>query len=367
MLIRPLSRTLAAVACLAALGVSGRAASQPATPASTSAPGASSAAPAGPAQAALDKADELYRKGNAAVAAKDWPRAFEHFLNAFQLKKSYDIEGNLGAAELKLGKYRDAAEHLLHSLTLFPVNGKEENKRRTEELLADAKKEVGILKLTISPPFALVNVGGRALKPGEPPEQVFVEPGEMRIEVGGTSDYEPTSRSVKVAKGQVVDLAIALKLAAKSGPTASVSASGIASGVPTTGPAVSGPRKEIVIAGGVVAGASLIAGAVLFGVATGMQGDLQADAPKNPDGTLTCARDASTGTTIKACDDFRDRLRGNNALGQAGVGFIVAGGAVGLGTVLYALLAPSAPKSTGARVVPVATPSSAGLVMTGSF
>jgi len=350
---------MAALLCLAALGVAGQAASQPVPPPSA----AASASPAAPAQTALDKADELYRKGMVAGAVKDWPRAFEHLLGAYQLKKSYDIEGNLGAAELKLGKYRDAAEHLQHSLTLFPVNGKDENKRRTEELLAEAKKEVGILKLTISPAAALVNVGGRALPPGEPHDQVFVEPGEMRIEVGGVDQYEPANRSVKVAKGQVVELAIALKPVGKTVPAASASTSASATSTSTSGPAPTGPRKALVITGVVLTGAGLIAGVATGIAALTAGGDAQSQLEKIRSTQGPCKDPADT----PACKDLAATRSQQSGLTSAAFWSLAGAGIAGAATLIYVFVAqPKGPPAT-VGIAPTVSTVGGGLTIVGRW
>src|SRR4051794_17070681 len=62
-------------------------------------------------KAASDRADELMRKGNALGNKDQWGEAEPLFREAWSLKQSYDIGGNLGIAEATLGKSRDAAEH----------------------------------------------------------------------------------------------------------------------------------------------------------------------------------------------------------------------------------------------------------------
>lgn len=324
-------------------------------PSATAQPTPAASASASPTP--TEKADDLYRRARAHIDAKEWPQAFVLLWEAYQLKKSHDIVSNLGHAELRLGKYPAAATHLAQGLALLPANGQDAARERISELLAEAKEEVGTLKLVITPPDALVNVGGQRIEPPIVNGEVYVEPGEMRVEVGGVEGYDGLGRSVKVAKGQVVELALALPVRAQGVPTASA----------TSGPAAAEPQLALVVAGGAVAGAALIAGGVMLGVGTGMQGDLQKDAPKNPDGTLTCVANPPPGGSIPACDDFRDRMRRTNAVGQAGVGLLIGGGAMAIGTLLYGLWPRSPSKAPAARLVPVATPHGAGFVMTGSF
>src|SRR5690242_465502 len=82
--------------------------------------------PAPPAadDAASKRADELTHQGNEFAVKLRWKEAEPLFRQAWALKHSYDIGGNLGLAELALGKHRDAAEHLSYALKTFPANGK---------------------------------------------------------------------------------------------------------------------------------------------------------------------------------------------------------------------------------------------------
>src|SRR4051812_7384647 len=102
--------TLLAAACLTA-SMTSSAQQQPATSAMSAA-------------AAVEKADELYRQGNEAYKQNRLKDAYGFYREAWNLKQSYDIAGNLGAVELAINLPRDAAEHLIHSLRQFPANGK---------------------------------------------------------------------------------------------------------------------------------------------------------------------------------------------------------------------------------------------------
>ena len=332
---------LGAVVCLAALTASGPAASQVPgrSGAGAAATGTASATPA-------DRADELYRKGIAAGAAKDWPHAFQFLWDAYQLKKSYDIEGNLGTAELRLGKFQAAAEHLAHSLTLFPVNGSPDAKAKTEGLLEEAKKEVGILRLTVTPPDALVKVGGRQLGPEDSRNQVFVEPGEMRVEAGGVENFEGTSQSVKVAKGQIVNVTLALTPLAK--PTATTSGTATAGPAATGVPSADPLRTPLIVSGIAVTAATLGIGIGLLVASSGKldEGKKQRDELlKDPTARAACNRpEPEPRCKLSALDEA-------STLGNVGVPMLVGGVAVGAATLLYVLVArPKTPPPIQAGV-----------------
>src|SRR6185369_11615173 len=90
-----------------------------------------------------------------------WKEAEPLFQQAWALKHSYDIGGNLGIAELKLGKYRDAAEHLSYALKTFPANGKGPHRDLIQESLGKAKAQVAMVTIEVNQKGALVLVDGK--------------------------------------------------------------------------------------------------------------------------------------------------------------------------------------------------------------
>ena len=108
--------------------------------------------------------------------------AYSLYQQAWTLKHTYDIAGNLGQVELKLGKFRDAAEHLDFTLRLFPPTGKAAPREAIRLAFEAARKEVAALTIRVSAQGAAVSVDGTAigLSPFEVP--VFVDPGKRTLE-----------------------------------------------------------------------------------------------------------------------------------------------------------------------------------------
>ncbi len=243
---------------------------------------------------------------------------------------------SLGTAELRLGKFVAAAEHLAHSLTLFPVNGSPDANAKTEALLEEAKKEVGTLRLAITPAAALVKVGDRQLTAEDRRDQVFVEPGEMRVSAGGVDDYEGASQSVKVAKGQVVDVTLTLKKSVQIMPTAS----GTPSAVPSATP-VDPIRTPLLVTGTIVGVAAVAAGiGLLVGSSAKLdEGKRQRDELlQDPTAWAACNKpQPEPRCKLGALDEA-------STFGNVGVPLLVGGVAVGAATLIYALVArPKAP------------------------
>src|SRR5262249_51645938 len=103
-------RSLVAAVLLAAMTASGDALAD----------GADTSAEASP--EAQAKSRELFRKGFKAYSQGKKQEAFEAFLGAWQLQKSFDVAGNLANVELELEppKFRDAAEHAAFALGHLP-------------------------------------------------------------------------------------------------------------------------------------------------------------------------------------------------------------------------------------------------------
>src|SRR5450432_3751077 len=65
-------------------------------------------------------AKELVRQGSAEYSKQHWEAARASFQKAWELKRHYAIAANLADVELKLGRYREAAEHLEYALANLP-------------------------------------------------------------------------------------------------------------------------------------------------------------------------------------------------------------------------------------------------------
>ncbi|WP_438043112.1 hypothetical protein [Sorangium sp. So ce128] len=118
----------------------------------------------------------------------------------------------------------------------------------------------------------------------------------------------------------------------------------------------------MLIAGGAVAGAGLVAGVVLTVLAIGRDGDAdtQREALVRDDGPAACASDSPR------CAALRDELEGAADLKNAALWTFVGAGAVGLATGAYALWAPRAPRPA-VMAAPVVTAGGGALVIRGAW
>lgn len=138
-------------------------------------------------------------------------------------------------------------------------------------------------------------------------------------------------------------------------------------------------RTQDAVAGG--AGiASILVGAVLVGVATGIQADLRSSTPKDLHGNLICGATGETDVlpvTATPCAGLRDQARLGTDLGNAGVAFLVAGGLLTGAAAAYWLISSPSPapaarsgrnvSASPLRVVPSVGATGGGVVVVGSF
>ncbi len=305
------------------------------------------AAPAGSSQA-KDPADELFARGNEAFDKGALDDAYGLYLKAWALKHTYDIAGNLGQVELKLGKFRDAAEHLDFTLRLFPPTGKAAPREAIRRAFEAARKEVAALTIRVSAQGAALSVDGTpiGLSPFEVP--VFVDPGKRTLEAT-LEAHLPTRIVIEVEKAESREVDLSL--------------------VPKNQPPPAPRNVPLLLAGfGVsLAAAGSGVGLMIAASTKGTQADglLQQLVTADPDRTCPCGTDAD-----------RARLKGlrqdHDVLFNAAAGMFVAAGVLVVGTTVYALTPAFQRPSTKAasvtvRALPAVSQHGGGALVIGSF
>lgn len=321
--------------------------------ATTASPFAWSQTPAPGSDAASAQADDLTHRGVNLLKKHQWAEAEELFRQAWALKRSYDIAGNLGLAEAGLGKWRDAAEHLTFALATFPANGKAAHRDLLREKLASAREHVGGLTIEMDAPGAEVLVDGKSVGTAPLAGEVLVEPGAHVVEAQLAGRGAARGEASVVAGGSA---SVTLALKSEQAP-------------PPPPPVV--PVKRSVVPGAVlggVAGAALVTGLGLF---AGGRAKLSTAHDMNAAivgaGHSCVAKAANYDPT---CADLYSTASTSNTLQRAGVGLMVGAGAAAVATVIYFVLPTSGskPSSTGTlRVTPALAPAAAGLVFSGAF
>lgn len=222
---------------------------------------AQSAAAPGGSQVNAD-AQQLFSDGQVATKLNQWDKARTFFQGAWRIQQHWKIAASLGRAELKVGRMRDAAEHLSFALSEVPAGALTPGDLKpVEEMLAQARAKVGAVKVTGAPAGAEVAVDGVVVGKAPLKGMLFLDPGAHRVE-GQREGYVDGAGEVKAEAGREagVDLGMVKVPEVKGvGPVVEVVAP----------PAAAvGADKRIVIAGVTVAAVAAAAG-LGFGIGLG--------------------------------------------------------------------------------------------------
>jgi hypothetical protein len=366
-----MSRSLPAFcACLIALyGAS--ASAQPARPSS----------PSSETSAMTDKARELYVEGQKSAARERWGEAHASWLAAWGLKHHYQIAGSLGTAEAKLGRYRDAAEHLAFFMREAPAT-KVKERQSVQELLAEVRKHVGALGIKVEPAGAEVLVDG--VRVGKAPlvDEVFVDAGARVIEAR-LEGYEIASAKVDAAAGASREVALRLvkSTAARVSTSADAASAGSTAGSEATGVPLrplaqetdGGSRREgtssemrPLMIGGLVATGVAVSMGIAFAIVSSVHAT---DAAEQRSAAVQrgVVQPCAMPTNAKLCEEFTSTLSARDDFGNASLWSFVVGGALGAGTVVY-MLTSSKPKPVSAtRAIPIAMGRGGGVLITGEW
>lgn len=291
--------------------------------------------PAAPARA--DEAEDKLAQGTAAFTDGNLDEALKIFQEMWKAKKSWDVALMLGHTERNLQKYRDAAEHYTYALANFPVGDETADREETKGFLAEVKKHVGTLRVRVPVKNATVKMNGAALDAAALGQDLFVDKGKVVIEAAAPG-YQPVKRTLEVKGGESEDLTITLQ------PE------------PSTQPRSLTPA--LVVGGVGVVG--VIIGAALVGTAEGRKSEglkLHDD----------LGDEAGCAANPVDCKSMRDHFAAADAMGNGGIAAFVLGGLAGVGAAGYMLIPSRKPQTGKVAILPVAGPSTGGLLFSGSF
>jgi hypothetical protein len=332
-----------------------------------------------------DRARQLYVDGMKAAEAKNWAVAHTAFLEAWKLGEHYQIAANLGSMEIKLGRYRDAAEHLAIYLRKAPQD-KVKDRMRAMAFYEEAKKKVGTVQVTVNVNGAEILVDDKVVALSPILDDIFVDPGPRSIKVR-MQGYKPMETAIEASAGSTHQVPVTLAKAGDAAPPVMVPEE---PPKPPPPPAEEPfkPARPIVITGIAVGAVGILGGIIFTAVANGQASDaesratsLRAESMQTTGNPYACA----TGVYAIECDKLRDLRSGQDTFGNLAVASFVTGIVAGAGTAVYALVlprvlttkssssssseqsSPSPPPGPQARLVPVVTPGMSGVVMAGSF
>ncbi|MGK3965765.1 PEGA domain-containing protein [Sorangium sp. So ce118] len=319
-----------------------------------------------PSDAMSDKARKLYLEGVTAAEKERWADAYASFVAAWALQKHYTIAGGMGTCELMLHRYRDAAEHLAIYVREIEKDATTtaEERAAAVETYAQARAKVGAVLVSVNVQGADVLVDGARVGTAPLADPVFLEPGAHTITVQ-REGYVPLEKRVEVAAGSEVRSAFELARPPANAPLGPVAE--------PWRPDVAKPNTGVIVAGGSVAAAGVIAGVVFTlvanGKATGAEDQWYA-VDDISHGLVSCPN-ASSGNLKKECDKLNSLLEDRDLFSNLAIGSFVGGGVVALGTLGYYWYATSSGEPEGKkghmRIFPLVTPRGGGIAAGGVF
>ncbi len=301
-------------------------------------------------RAASDRADELAKQALTLAKAGRWNESEPVMREAWNLKRSHDIAGNLGIIEAHLEQWPSAAEHLKYAYKTFPGNGKPEQKKLLELTIATVLPHVVAVKVGVNVEKAEVFVDGRSVGLTPLAEAVFVEPGRRSI-AAKRQGYLDALQEVDAPRGGNVEVSLALRPEAPP------------SWRPPLGVVIA---TAVLGAGGIAVGGGLAAEANSSAAAAATQRRALGSAAN------ACAG-ASTGTIASNCTALHNDGAKQTSLSNGAVGAFVAGGVlavVGVGLGVWRVTGRADPgRRSGLRlqVTPAAGAHDGGVMVVGRW
>jgi tetratricopeptide (TPR) repeat protein len=288
--------------------------------------------------ATRERAAAYYREGNEAFSDKRWSDAERAYRKAWELGRSFDVAGNYGEVEVRLGKYAEAAMLLSYNLRVAPPSVKPAQIERTRHFLAEAKKHVGSVRVTVDVAGVRLLVDGKPIEAQDAAYPIFVEPGERLIEAR-LAGYAPARARVDVAIGEEEEVSLALERG--------------------RGPLFAFGAATLALAG--LGAGFLVAAGDKASEADGMLEDLR----KQKGTDVVCPRENATGD----CAEIKSLRESHDTFVDVGTGALVAGGvALAAGIAYVVWPKPAADPKTGSLVIaPSLGPRETGVWVSGSF
>lgn len=306
---------------------------------------------AGSGTSEADSARKLFETGTELLNSGRYAEAAEKLQEAWKIKQSYDVAGNLGTALFQLGKHAEAARFLAYALDAFPAGGSPKEKKWVEELLQSVRKEVVLVRVSVSVDDAEVLLNGEVIGTSPLKTPTYAPPGKIVLDVK-KAGFESAHVELKGEKGSEASTTLTLKAKAD------------------TPPVTERPQWPAFVIGGVGV-VSLAVGGALLGVGVGKKGEADDIVPRDSQGKPLCSRfgGASDLPGGEGCDDVRALASSGKTFANAGLGLMIGGGVLMVAGVAYWLWpSGSAPSKSGTtRALPFVSRDSGGVVLYGSF
>jgi hypothetical protein len=339
-----------------------------ASPPSDAAP--SSATPGGDDAQIRDLMNEAAGK----FAQGDWEGARLAYLRAWESRQHPAIAANMAAAEMKLGRYLQAAEHLEFALHHLP-SGKSEKREAVQAQLSECRSHIAALTIIVTVDGAEIHVDQRSIGRSPFSEPVFLEPGHHSIEAIRPGFVTETKQIEAVAGGHV-DVLFELHEVPSVWLHADVPKPAAPEPVSSRA-AHEGHWRNLAIVGGAAATAVSLTVGIVFRVKSNDAEEervtLQSEVENGSPAWSVAARSECAGQSPSAtCNSLRNKVDEYDRQRNISTAAFVTSGALGLSTIALAIFWPSAhsqrqPNVTHARLIPRATRNGSELMATFDF
>jgi hypothetical protein len=287
-----------------------------------------------------DTVRELMRTGVAEYKKGNLQAARDAFLQAWAIKPHYAIAASLAEVEMALGQYRSTVEHLEYYLSNLPPE-LADKRGAAETQLAEARKHLTVLRVTVDSPDATVYVDGVAVEPGR---DLLVEPGP-HVLVAERGAVRTKPREVVFVAGQTLDQHLETK-AQEPAPSAPVPAPSVASRTAADAGTTTHRPTTILIVGGAltVVAAGIGAGYSFDSASAQSEANLLAEdiSRSSPSNLVTqnaqCA--PPNGPPPPACARLHDELEHSRQSHDIALASFITAGVLAAGTLATYFLWP---------------------------
>ncbi|MGK3967985.1 hypothetical protein WMF38_27940 [Sorangium sp. So ce118] len=329
--------------------------------------------------------EDHLRRARRARASGKWTEAHAAYKAAFEAidltsvteRESAEIAGELGLCELKLRKFRDAAEHLAWSLERRKALSPEQQKGFADGL-AKAVPFLATLYLSVDPPDAEVFVDGKPIGQPRRTYTLFFEPGKHMVRARAPG-REEGSQGLDAQAATEPIMTIQLPRSAMSstgegeagGPAKKAATDAQAARTSTQAPAPSATWPGTLRIGGVVlTTATAAAGAVFLLRAHVVHTNLgEANTVRREQGWTSdsCRKASAPG----ACADIHAQVKERDLFATLGKASLATSAVFGIATAASFLtevaIFGDARPAEHLRIVPMATSERAGVILEGAW
>lgn len=316
-----------------------------------------------------------YRRASEAVAAKDWAEAHRLLLDLWSKSHSYDVASSLGQVEMQLGHAAAAAQYFDFALENMSPREKPEVVTRVQQTLADLRRQIGTVELTLEPSNAELIVDGEAVAFTPTPSEIFLTPGNHTF-AARLGDRTSAREGLEVVAGTQYRLDLKVDLGGGEARTSATTSTAPTGTPPAAAPQLpppssppgrdSGKRSFVPVWIGVAVTAAGVATWTGFTVDAKSAKD---DASRYRDllGPNGCSSGTANPADCSAARAAFDRQRRDVSLADVGLGVAVVAGAATLGYVLFWPSSSKTQNASSVALAPAVGPQGGGLLVRARF